>query len=394
MIAENFLSYRYLFSKTNHSLVSIISKFSVLVLSIAYFSFLTIISVFSGLEEYSLNFSKSFDPDIKIEPKKGLYLNYTKEMDSILSSQDEINYFGKIIKGNAVIKYDDRTEYAEIFGVDEAYKKIINIDSIIEIGRFPSLTKNEALTSYDLASSLNLVLYNAAGIFDVLSLRSDYPELSFNPIKNIIPLISTGLFKSRDNLNNNIIITNYKAIQNLYGLDRTQFSEIIIKTDLSEKVTNSLKEKFSSYKIKSHRELNDTLFKIMNSEKIIVSLVMILIVFVSTFNVVASSVMLIVEKEKDIKTLRAMGMTKKSVKALFFKNNLLINIIGAAIGVFSSLILVFSQIYFSFFKIPGLDVPYPVNINLNNIVLIVITLVFAGIFSAIISSIVVKKLDG
>ena len=66
---------------------------------------------------------------------------------------------------------------------------------------------------------------------------------------------------------------------------------------------SSLKNDFSSLKVRSHRVLNETLFKIMNSEKIIVSLIMILIVFISTFNVVASTVMLFVEKEKDIKAL-------------------------------------------------------------------------------------------
>ena len=63
----------------------------------------------------------------------------------------------------------------------------------------------------------------------------------------------------------------------------------------------------------------------MNSEKLIVSLIMLLIVFVSTFNVIASTVMLIVEKESDIKTMKAMGMSKKNIKS-FFKHNLLLNL--------------------------------------------------------------------
>ena len=69
MKADYFISLRYLFSKTKYNLVSFISKFSIIVLTIAYFSFLTILSVFSGLEDYSLTFSKSFDPDIKIISK-------------------------------------------------------------------------------------------------------------------------------------------------------------------------------------------------------------------------------------------------------------------------------------------------------------------------------------
>ena len=393
MSAENFLSYRYLFSKTNYNLVSIISKFSILVLLIAYFSFFTILSVFSGLEEYSLSFSKSFDPDIKLEPKEGLFLDYTKKTDSILTNNEMVISFGKIVKGNVVVKYDEKTEYAEILGVDEAFRKVITIDSITEVGRFPALTKNEAITSYDLASGLDLVLYNTAGIFNVLSLNTDYPEASFNPIKNSIPLISTGVFKSRNDLNKNSIITSSKIVQNLYGLSETQFSEIIIKTDSEVKLVNSLKKELGLYKIKSHRELNDTLFKIMNSEKIVVSLIMILIVIVSTFNVVASTVMLIVEKEKDIKTLKSIGMTKKSIKLLFFKNNFLINMIGGVVGISLSFVVICLQIYFSFFKIPGLDTAYPVAIDLTNLLIVLGTLIFVGIFSGLISSLAVKKLD-
>ena len=392
MSAENFLSYRYLFSITNYNIVSVISKFSILVLSIAYFSFLTILSVFSGLEQYSLSFSKSFDPDIKIEPKEGLFFYYNQETDSILSNTDGIDYFGKVVKGNVVVAFDEKVEYAQILGIDEFFQKIVNIDSITEIGRFPVLNMNEALTSYELASSLDLILYNAAGFFNVLSLNSDYPEASLNPTRNTIPLVSTGIFKSRNDLNKNIIITNSEIVQNLFGLESTQFSEIVIKSNSGESVINGLKPKLNTFKVKSHRELNETLFKIMNSEKIIVSLIMILIVFISTFNVVASTVMLIVEKEGDIKTLQNLGMSKKNIKDLFFKHNLLINIIGGVFGVCLSLLIVFLQNYFSVFKIPGLDTPYPVHMDINNIFLVIVTLIFASIISGFISRVVVKKL--
>ena len=62
----------------------------------------------------------------------------------------------------------------------------------------------------------------------------------------------------------------------------------------------------------------------MNSEKLIVSLIMLLIVFVSTFNVIASTVMLIVEKESDVKTMKAIGMSKKNIKSIFFKHNFIL----------------------------------------------------------------------
>lgn len=390
MNAENFLSYRYLFSKKSHGIVSIISRFSILVLSIAYFSFLTILSVFSGLEDYSLSFSKSFDPDIKIESLNGMYLNFTSEIDSILLMNKDILHYGKTVKGNIVVRYGERTEYAQILGVDENFNKIIDVESIINIGRMPSAGTNEAITSYELASNLDLILYNPSGIFDVLSLNADYPEASFNPIRNISPLISTGVFKSRNDLNKNLIITNIETVQGLFGLNRNQYSEILIKS--SKDISQNLKQVLKSFKVRAHKELNETLFKIMNSEKIVISLIMIMIVFISTFNVVASTVMLIVEKEDNIKTLQSLGMTKKSIEKVFFKHNLLINIIGGSIGIFISIMLVFSQSYYSIFKIPGLDIAYPVSLVFSNIILVFITLIIVGLFSGYISSLTLKKL--
>ena len=114
MKADYFISLRYLFSKTKYNLVSFISKFSIIVLTIAYFSFLTILSVFSGLEDYSLTFSKSFDPDIKIEPIDKNYISDTK-IDSLLSNFKGIEKYSKVVKGNVVVQFEGKTDYAELY---------------------------------------------------------------------------------------------------------------------------------------------------------------------------------------------------------------------------------------------------------------------------------------
>ena len=131
----------------------------------------------------------------------------------------------------------------------------------------------------------------------------------------------------------------------------------------------------------------------MNSEKLIVSLIMLLIVFVSTFNVIASTVMLIVEKESDVKTMKAIGMSKKKIKSIFFKHNLLLNSIGGIIGIAFSTIIVYAQLKLSLFKIPGLDVAYPVSLDFANIIFVFITIIITGLCSAYFSSLIVKKLN-
>ncbi len=391
MKADYFISLKYLFSKTKYNLVSFISSFSILVLSIAYFSFLTILSVFSGLEDYSLQFSKSFDPDIKIEPISGSYLSIDNKLDSILDNYDNIEEYSKVVKGNVVVRYEEKTEYAEIYGVDNLFRSVVNIDSIISIGRYPIYNTNEVLSSYNLASNLNLILYNSAGIFEVFSINSKYPESSLNPIGNTKRVVSSGVFTPRNDLNKNLIITDLMTAQKILTIDESLYSEILIKSNKNHSISLFLKDNLSNYTVKTHKELNESLYKIMNSEKLIVSLIMILIVFISAFNVIASTVMLIVEKEKDIKTMKAIGMSKKNIKSLFFKHNFLLNIIGGIIGITLSIIIIYAQLNFSFFKIPGLEIGYPVAIKFMNIVFVIITVIITGFCSAYISSLVLKK---
>ena len=383
------------FGPTGGTLANLLALhgFSILVLSIAYFSFLTILSVFSGLENYSLQFSKSFDPDIKIEPISGSYLSIDNKLDSILYNYDSIEEYSKVVKGNVVVRYEEKTEYAEIYGVDNLFRSVVNIDSIISIGRYPISNTNEVLSSYNLASNLNLILYNSAGIFELFSINSKYPESSLNPIGNTKRVVSSGVFTPRNDLSKNLIITDLITAQKILTIDESLYSEILIKSNKSLSASLFLKDNLSNYSVKTHEELNESLYKIMNSEKLIVSLIMLLIVFVSTFNVIASTVMLIVEKESDVKTMKAIGMSKKKIKSIFFKHNLLLNSIGGIIGIAFSTIIIYAQLKLSFFKIPGLDVAYPVSLDFANIIFVLITIIITGLCSAYFSSLVVKKLN-
>ena len=391
MKADYFISLRYLFSKTKYNLVSFISKFSIIVLTIAYFSFLTILSVFSGLENYSLTFSKSFDPDIKIEPINNNYISDTK-IDSLLSNYKGIEKYSKVVKGNVVVQFEGKTDYAKLYGVDNSFNEVINIDSIISVGRYPVLNNQEVLTSYSLASDLDLVLFNSSGIFEIFSVNPSYPESALNPIGNTKKVVSSGVFTPRNEVNGNLIIANIKTAQSLFAISDKTSSEILIK---SKEVVGSaafLKENLTDYRIRTHKELNESLYKIMNSEKLVVSLIMILIVLISTFNVIASTVMLIVEKESDIETIKAIGMSKKKIKSIFFKHNLMLNLVGGIIGVALSIVLVYAQLNFSLIKIPGLEIGYPVAVNFSNILLVSFTVVLTGLISSFISSLALNKL--
>lgn len=392
MKASSFLAFKYLFSKTRFSIVSIISAFSIVVLTLAYFSFFTILSVFSGLEQYSLNFSKSFDPDVKIFSDSESFFKLESEDLLFISDNLGEKSFSKIVTGNVLINHEGAITYGKILGVDDNFNSVIDFSNIISVGQYSELGSSEAYTSYSLAEKLDLTLFNTAGAFEIYSVNSSYPDNLLVPFKNSKSLFSKGVFTTRNNDNENIIVCNLETAQSLFGLKGNMFSEIYLASDDKVKIKNILKSRFNSLSVKTHEELNETLFKMMKSEKLIVSIIMIMIVLISVFNVIGAVIMLIVEKEFDLKTFKVLGMNNKDVENIFFKNGLFINFIGLSLGLFFGISLVFAQMKFSIVRISSLELAYPVEFNLKNLLLVVFTALFVGLASSYLSSKAVRKL--
>lgn len=393
MKASSFLATKYLFSKTKFNIVSIISVFSITVLTLAYFSFFTILSVFSGLEKYSLTFSKSFDPDLKIYSKNDKFFKLEKDDLKFLSETFGDKFFSKVVTGNVLVQYNGATAFAKILGVDENFENIIAFSEIISVGKYKPLKKPRSYTSYSISEKLDLTLFNSSGSFSIYSINGSYPENLSNPFKKSVVLFSDGIFTSRNNENENIIVCSIDVAQFLFELKENTFSEIIIKNASNHKdLKKILKTRFDSLIIKSHNELNETLYKMMKSEKLIVTAIMIMIVILSVFNIIGAVIMLIVEKEFDIRSLKILGMTKADLEIVFFKNGMLINLIGLIIGLFLSIIIVFIQLKFSIVKVGSLELAYPVQFNFSNLITVIFTALLVGAISSYISSKAVKKL--
>ena len=372
----------------------VISVFSVLVLSVANFSFLTILSVFSGLENYSVSFSKSFDPDIKIKSLRGNTL-YADDNDlELISKTPGVVSVSKTILGKAVVQNDGKTEFAEIIGVDNEFESVILIDSIMQVGQFSKLDIYSSYTSSAISERLNLTLYNMSGEFTVSTISSDYLNFFLQPFGNSQALISNGVFKTRDNENENKIIVSLPFASGLFSYEKNTYSELLLKTSENPNAIKAkLKKLFPDFSILTHKEQNETLYKIMQSEKLIITVIMFFIVLISAFNVVAAVSMLIIEKEDNIKTLRALGMNKKDLFELFFKQGMLINFSGLIIGLIASLALIFLQINYSVVSIPGLDVPYPVLLKTENIGILIICAIVVSVFSSYLGALASKKIS-
>ena len=137
--------------------------------------------------------------------------------------------------------------------------------------------------------------------------------------------------------------------------------------------------------IKNRYQINDVLFKTLETEKLWTFLILAFILVIATFNIIGALTMLIIEKKKDIKTLYNLGADQKFIRTIFMQEGFLITSVGAISGLIIGLVVCILQQKFHFvtfdeqYVIPY----YPIEMQLKDFIWIFGVVMGIGFLSAI-----------
>ena len=390
-----FVSKKYFFSKSRFNIVTFISLIASFVLVVASCSFFIILSVFSGLKDFGLNYNKAFDPDIKISSASLSSFSLTESQLNWLSSNKDSFIYSKTLEEKILLSSDGKNTYGKLVGVDKNFRSIIEIDSIISVGRWIGLGSNEVLVSYLIAEKLNLGLFNYGGGLNVsVPSNKNGSSLLKKPFRTL-SFIPSGVYASSNDKDQRTVFSSLSSAQSFLKKNENEITSILIKSfDNPGPLIKELKKVFKDgFLVKSREQLNQTYYKMLNVENLILNLLMVLILIVAMFNSIGAIIILIVEKRKSIQTLLKLGATKKNIQALFFKHGLMISLSGGVIGLFSGFCFVYLQKSYSFIKLVGTEIPYPVSLELSNAVSVIVFLLIVcsiGSYLASRTSLLVK----
>jgi len=395
---SSFIANRYYKSKSKWNIVNIISRSASFVLAIAVCSFFVVLSVFSGLKNFGDNYSRAFDPEIKISPKNSKHFKASEINYNKIKKIEGVIFLSKQIEEKVLVQNEENNSFAYLIGVDENYNSVVEIDSVISLGKWidPSSTNLEALVSYALADKLNLGLFNYGGGMSI-SVPSKNKTNSFfkKKLSSSFYMIS-GIFNSSDPVDQKTIFTSVSSAQKLLGLSKESVSSIIVKTTpnsnlsfISSKIKDIVGDKAS---VKTRKELNETYYKMLNSEELILNFVLGLILIVAMFNTIGAVIILVIEKKKNIKTLHKLGAYPADIRQVFFKHGLLLSCSGGSIGLLIGCLIVFLQEKFSLIYLAGTSIPYPVIFDYKNFFIVSFWIFVVGYFGSFISSKSVNKI--
>ena len=391
----SFIAKRYFFAKSKWNVVNIISLSASLVLVLASSSFFIVLSVFSGLKGFGSSYTKAFDPDISVFSKSKKFFLYSDVLDG-MANNSEMTSFTVELKERIAVQNEGNISFATMVGVDKNYNSVYEIEKLIDTGKWLSHAEgiNESVVSYNLADQLRLGLFNYGGGISILVPSLKQNNFFSKPFNTSLHMVS-GVFSSSDLEQNNTIYIPLLSAKKILGINKTLASSIGVKLkdpSRANSVVVSIKEKFGNdFFIKTRKELNETYFKMIKSEEIILNLVMGLILIVAMFNAIGAIIILIVEKQKDIRILNKLGAKKGTIKILFFKHGMFISLIGGGLGILLGIIIVYLQESLGILYLSGTQIPYPVSLNTFNLFVVIGWVLFVGIVGSSISLLSLRK---
>ena len=219
--------------------------------------------------------------------------------------------------------------------------------------------------------------------------RGNASQMSLENSFNSEVLTVQSVFSTDQEVDENMVMVPLEWLSELLEYeDKVSNIELFLTSTADvEKVKKEVKTVLGGdFTVKDQREQQETLYKVMRSEKWAVYIILTFILILATFNVVGSLSMLMIEKRKDTEILKAMGADKRLIKKIFMNEGMLIAVAGGIIGLLLGIIVVLLQQQFGFVKFGTggnyvVDA-YPVQLKIKDVLLIFATILVVGGTSA------------
>lgn len=380
-------------SKTNA--INIINRITSVLIIVVTTAMFVVLSVFSGLKDFSLSFSNDFDPDLKIFPSSGKVISLTETEFTNLKGISGIKSISKIAEEHVLFMFKGKEIVTYLKGVDANYPKVNNIDNIIYQGEWFDPNSTQVVVGYGIAQKLSMGLFDFNNPFEVFVPRRgkgtiDTTEEAFNKT-NLAPI---GVYAISEDLDSKFVFADIALAQNLLELKPEQITGVEIKLvpGANQAIVIATINKIVRNKVvvKNRSQLNDSLYKMLNTENIAILLIFTLVVIISLFTLFGALIMMILDKRNNLKTLFNLGLEVTGLRKIFLFQGIFVCFFGGFIGLLIGSIIVLMQQHFQLVMITP-TLAYPVVFSFQNLIIVFLTIVLLGILASWIASSNINK---
>ena len=392
-----YIAKRYLFSKSKNNAINIITGIAAVGIVVGAMALFVVLSVFSGLREFSLSFSNDFDPDLKGTAVTGKFFSLTSQQEQNLTQIPGIASYSKVLEERVLFFFDGKEQVTYLKGVDKKFTQTNVVAQNLVNGKWLKPNTIEVVIGYGISEKLSLGLYDFNNPFEVYVPRKGKGVIeseaeAFNKAR----LIPVGIYAISEDLDQKYVFCDLTLAQELLELQPNQVSGLEIKLQPNADEAAVMKQVSDLFQnkiqIRNRAQQNATLYKMLNTENIAVYLIFTLVIIIALFNLIGALIMMILDKKSNLKTLHSLGSDIKDLKKIFLLQGSLLSVFRGLIGLVLGMVIVIIQQQFKWVMITE-SLAYPVVFSLQNVVIVFATIVTLGVVSSwIASSRVSKKL--
>jgi lipoprotein-releasing system permease protein len=373
-------AWRYFKAKKSTNAINVIAWISIVAIVIGTASLILVLSVFNGFEDLVKSLYSSFYADLRVSPASGKTVTITKEQLQQLKGLGGIKNFSLVVEEKTFLQNGEYQSVVYMKGVDDNYRYVSGVADHLVKG------------DYDLGTEELPKLILGAGVENALGIQADRNIFTLkiylprkgktellDPMENISSdtIRTSSAFIIQQDFDNKYGITNLDFAKKALRLGPDEYGGIEIKLNdpsQADEIKNQVKRIFNDgYAVENRYQQNQSLYAVMNMERWIIYGVLSLILVVAAFTMISALRMLILEKQKDINVLYALGGNKNFIQKIFLSEGLLLALIGGGVGMLLALLIAVLQIRYHLIPLQGgsfLIDYFPVKLQLMNFLLV------------------------
>lgn len=351
---------RYLLSRNSHSVVNAISWVSAVAVAVPVVAMVLILSLHNGLSRYIEQMYSDFDSQAQVRVTAGggdgaasgvgAYFVEDSAFLRSLAAVQGVRAVAPVLEQNVLVMGDDDSfQVATLRGVDSTYSEVVPLGDRVEWGVFNLDTTYRYNLLLGRGVAYNLGFQPGAGqdveVF-ALTPRGDTRSLFDMGGYNSIVMHPNGIYALDQQTDSRFIFAELELCRQLFGM-RGMLSSVEIALepgvefdDFKGRVGTVL-ARYSAgrgdfgqeYSVLSRREQKMTMYRVVEAEKLMIYGLLVMVLLLAAMSLVGQTLMLVVEKRRDLLSLRAMGAGVGVVRGVFVWQGMLVVAVGCAGGV-------------------------------------------------------------
>jgi len=350
---ELFLARRYLTARRKQAFISVITFVSILGVTIGVMALVIALSLITGFQEDVQDKILGATSHLMVSDLSGQGMKDYKELSEKIKKLPEVESVSPVIYNTVLITSPAKNAGALLKGLDFAEELSASswLRQLSAGGLPESDNQDQILLGKDLAASLGV---SVGDVVNVLIPSGRLTPLGLLPRTRsfrVCGIFNSGLYE----FDSSTALITLELAQKLFSLpSKISYLQVRIENIFqAEKVAEKIHVISSpNIYVTTWMELNRSLFSALKLEKTLLFLTITLIVVVAALNIIASLVLMVMEKTRDIGVLMAMGATSNHVRKIFFLQGAIIGVVGTAMGLSLGLFWCWIANTFKLIKVP------------------------------------------